>query len=286
MPRSRTPRKHLLLATGAVLALALTASGCGGNIEVPTPSGSRTVQLPSVSVSVPSISVPTLPTPSITLPTEGETPEETEPPQPTPTVTRTETETETAEPTPEPTATVTETATPTPEATEAETPSPTPSPTSTDVAAPAAEDDEGGIPAWVWWLLGAVALAAAVFLVVRSRRRAAWDEDLTVAEGEVTWLARDLLPRLRATGTREAAAGAWAVSTERVQAVEDRLTWLEATAPTEPRRLRAEALRDAVRDAHVRGTALTQPGSPYGFAEEVDAVVATLEGVLRPPVER
>ena len=285
MPRPRTPRQ-LVVVVGAVLATALTTSACGGNVEVPTPSGSRTVQLPSVTVSVPSISVPAIPTPSITRPTEGETPEETEQPEPTPTVTETETETEPAEPTPEPTETVTETAEPTQEPTETETPSPTPSPSATDVAAPAAEDDEGGIPAWVWWLLVAAALAAAVFFILRSRRRAAWDEDLTAAEAEVTWLARDLLPQLRATGTREAAAGAWAVSTERVQAVEDRLTWLEATAPTEPRRLRAEALRDAVRDAHVRGNALTQPGSAYGFTEEVDAVVATLEGALRPPTER
>ena len=282
MARSRTPRHHVALFAGVVLATALTTSACGGNIEVPTPSGSRTVQLPSVSVSVPSISVPAVPTPTITLPTEEETPDETVSPEPTPepTPTVTQTETETAEPTPEPTETVTETAEPTPEPTEAETPSPTPTPSSTDVAAPAPEDDDSGIPSWVWWLAGLLALAAAAFLVLRARRRAAWDEDLAGAETEMTWLARDLLPRVRATGSREAAAGAWAVSGERVQALEDRLTWLEATAPAEPRRLHAEVLRDAVRDAHARSTALSAPGTYTGFTEEVDAIVATLEGAL------
>jgi hypothetical protein len=292
MPEPRRTRHRASLVAGLALVTAVTASACGGSVEVPTPSGSRTVQLPSVSVSVPSISVPSVPTPSISLPTEGESPgttappETTAPPDPTPTVTQTETETETTEPTPAPTETVTETAEPTPEPAETETPSPTPSPTETDLAAPAAEEDDGGIPEWVWWLAAALALAAAVVLVVRARRRAAWDDDLTAAEAEVTWLARDLLPRMRATGSREAAAGAWAVSHDRVQALEDRLTWLEATAASEPRRLRAQVLRDAVREARTRSTALGHPGPSAGFAAEVDAVVAALEGALAPPPGR
>lgn len=290
MPRSRKPRHSVALVAGVALAAALTTSACGGTVEVPTPSGSRTVQLPSVSVPVPSISVPSIPVPTITRPTAGESPETTAPPETTaaPEPTETETAEPTAEPTPtpEPTETVTETATATPSPTETETPSPTPSPSQTDVAAPAPEDEDGGIPAWAWWLAAALALAAAVVLIVRGRRRAAWDDDLTAAEAEMTWLARDLLPRMRATGSREAAAGAWAVSMDRVQALEDRLTWLEATAPSEPRRVRAELLRDAVRDAHARSTALGHPGPVAGFTTEVDAVVATLEGALARTPER
>ncbi|GAA4410832.1 hypothetical protein GCM10023168_30960 [Fodinibacter luteus] len=277
MPGTRRPSRPTTLVAGLALAAALTTSACGGSVEVPTPSGTRTVELPSASVSVPSIERP-----SATEPPEAtDTPEASEPPEPTrtPDATPAPTVTETATSEPEPAETVTETAAPTPS--ETETPSPTPSPTETDIAAPASEEaDEGGVPAWVWWLAALGVLAVAVVLLLRSRRRAAWDVELEAAQAEVTWLARDLLPRVRATGTREAAAGAWAVSGDRVQALEDKLTWLEATAPAEPRRLRAEVLRDAVRDVHARAAALTQPGSDTHFTEEVDAVVATLEDAL------
>ena len=71
---------------------------------------------------------------------------------------------------PEPTPT-TETPTPTPTPTPTEEATPSPSPSVDDVV----EDDAGGTPAWVWWLIGLLVVGAAVGvpLIVRARRRAA-----------------------------------------------------------------------------------------------------------------
>ena len=49
-------------------------------------------------------------------------------------------------------------------------------------------------------------------LVVRARRRSAWDQELAAEEGEVSWLARELLPELRRAASREEVAGGWTVS--------------------------------------------------------------------------
>ena len=110
-------------------------------------------------------------------------------------------------------------------------------------------EDADGVPAGVWWLLAALVagLAIGVPLVLRSRRRQAWQSDFATSQAEATWLTRELLPELRRAGSREQVAGGWAVSSARVGALEDDLTALEATAPDDPDRARARALRDAVR---------------------------------------
>jgi hypothetical protein len=96
------------------------------------------------------------------VPTEEPAP--TVPPVPLPTVSPvpepTPTETAVA---PEPTPT-TPSAEPTPTASQ---PAPSPSPTSDT------SDEPAGTPAWVWWLLGIVAVGGGVgaWLVVRARRR-------------------------------------------------------------------------------------------------------------------
>ena len=119
-------------------------------------------------------------------PTEAEpsdTPAETEsPPEPsdspvasetpTPTLTSAPTEAETSE-------------APLP-STEATSPGTTDEPAEGD-----ADEDSEGVPAWVWWLLAAlaVALAVGIPLLVRSRRSKAWRaSDLAAAEQEVVWL--------------------------------------------------------------------------------------------------
>ena len=124
-------------------------------------------------------------------------------------------------------------------------------------------EDSDGVPAGVWWLLAALVagLAIGVPLVLRSRRRRAWQSAFATSQAEATWLTRELLPELRRAGSREQVAGGWAVSSARVGALEDDLTALEATAPDDPDRARARALRDAVRAARVRVEALVVPGS-------------------------
>jgi hypothetical protein len=141
------------------------------------------------------------------------------------------------------------------------------------------------VPAWLWWLLAALVLALAVGipLLVRSRRRSAWQAELASTEEEVAWLARDLVPELRRSGSREQAAGGWAVSSARVGTLEDRLTALTATAPDDPALQRATTLRDAVRASRTRLDALATPGTDQSLSTELDAVVTDLESALRPP---
>ena len=140
------------------------------------------------------------------------------------------------------------------------------------------------MPAGVWWLLAALVagLAIGVPLVLRSRRRRAWQSDFATGQAEATWLTRELLPELRRAGSREQVAGGWAVSSARVGALEDDLTALEATAPDDPDRARARALRDAVRAARVRVEALVVPGSDESTSAVLDGVINDLELALRP----
>jgi hypothetical protein len=252
--------------------VALLLGGCSdGGISLPTPSGSLSV--PSISVSRPSVTrSPSVEPPETEAPTEAPTPEPTETPTPEPTKTPRPTKsvvvTETA------TASVTETATPTPTPTETVTP--------TASAAPAATDaDDGGVPAWLWWLVAAVLAGLAGFLYLRSRRRQAWDAELDGAQAEVGWLARELLPQLQRSSTSDALAGGWQVSADRVSAAEDRLTGLEASAPDETRAARARSLRDAVRasriDVEVLLDARDQTGIPVALAAATARLLEALD---------
>ena len=130
-------------------------------------------------------------------------------------------------------------------------------------AAQAAQSDDGGTPAWVWWVLAAtlVVIAAAVTWLVRSRhRRAAWTRDLSAATEEVVWFARVLLPQLGQAPTAAQLGGGWRIAVPRVVALEDRLTQLASTAPMDDEATRARTLRDAVRSARGRiDAALSMP---------------------------
>jgi hypothetical protein len=136
------------------------------------------------------------------------------------------------------------------------------------------------------WLLAALAVAAAVGIpvLVVVRRRGRWRADLAATEAEVAWLARDLLPELRDTGTRDGAAGGWQVAgAGRVAAVEDRLTVLGSSAPGDADRERATVLRDAVRAARSRVEQVLSPGATEPVPPVLDTVVADLERALRVP---
>jgi hypothetical protein len=149
----------------------------------------------------------------------------------------------------------------------------------TSAAAPAA--DTNTTP-WLWWLLGALAVAIAVLipLLLRARRRGAWRADLEAAEGEVGWLARVLLPELRQASSLDQVAAGWAVGQGRVAALEDRLAGLEASAPDEPGRTRARTLRDAVGTVRRRLNVLITSGQVDTLQREFDAVAAELEAAL------
>ncbi len=142
------------------------------------------------------------------------------------------------------------------------------------------------MPSWVWWLLAALVVAAAIAipLIVRARRRGAWAAELTACEAEVAWLSRTLVPQLQQARTGEMAAGAWAVQAGRVTAAEDRLTALGTTAPDEAGAARAAALRDAVRGSRVRIESLLAPEvAPELVATGLSGVQTDLETTLNPP---
>ncbi len=266
-----------LAGLGLVVVLSLTACSEDGSIDLPSPSASPTrTDLPSRTGSLPS---PTRtpsrgeseePTPSpsgTSSPTEEESP--SEPASESAPPTRTTAPTETAS------GTVTATVSATP------TPSPSPSPDATD----SGTTEDSGTPPWVWWLLAAAGLAAviAAFLVPRSRRRSAWRAELAAAEGEATWLSRELLPQLQQVRSREELAGAWQVSAGRVVATEDQLTGLEPTAPDEAGRSRVLELRAAVRDARRGVETLVVSGEATALARDLGAIAARLSDTVSPP---
>jgi hypothetical protein len=126
-------------------------------------------------------------------------------------------------------------------------------------------------------------LVTALLLLRRSRARKAWDAELGAAEDEVAWFGRDLVPALRDSGSYASVSGGWAVAAPRVQALEDTLTRLTTTAPTDDRRTRAVTVQDAVRTARERMAALLVAGEGSQWSLALDQVQAPLLGALVPP---
>jgi hypothetical protein len=267
-----------------VCVLFVILTGCGGEGG----SGDR----PTLSSSV---------SPTRTLPAPSRSPGETDTPTAESTESPTPEPTDTAEPTrnPEPTRTPRPTRTPEPtepastepapqetqETQETSAPAtPEPSPSEDDSASADEDSADEGVPPWVWWLLGGLLLAAAILtwvLLARSRTRRAWRDRLAAAEAEIAWLARELLPQLRATGSREQVAGGWQVSQPRIVGLDDQLTVLESEAPADTDRARVTDLRDAVRDSRTRVERLVADSS-RDWALELDATIAVLESALSP----
>jgi hypothetical protein len=131
----------------------------------------------------------------------------------------------------------------------------------------------------MWWLLAAVLVVAviAIPLLLARRRRDAWRRELSEAEKELAWFARELLPELRQAPSREQMAGGWAVASPRVTAAEDRLTALETTGPDDDARARALALRDSARGARSRMETLTRTGASDTWKLDLDDIRADLE---------
>ena len=272
----------------AVVLLPIASCGGeeGGGGARPTISSSRT---PTASVPSPTRSFDRTESPEAPTPTRTEQPSEQPSEQPTEQPTEETQEprpTRSADPSRSPDGPATAgSALPTEQEPSPETPTPTASGTE-DAAEANADGDTGdeGVSAWVWWVLAALLLGAAVAvpLVLRARRRSAWDRALAEGEGEVAWLARELLPELRRGGSLEQVAGGWAVGRTRVTAAEDRLTVLESTAPDDVGRERARALREASRRAQAGMERLTGSGPHDTWALDLDAVIDDLEHVLRP----
>jgi hypothetical protein len=305
-----TPSPLMMRAVGlAVAALLLVSCGETGGAERPTASSTRTPNaLPSPTATLPnptrsperedsssasepeSERVPTrtperpeASSPAQTEPEDTKSSEREEtsaPTQPEPEDTKSSEREETSAPTqPERTVTRTQTSTATQSA-----PAAVPSPTTSPSVAPTSTETDGA-PSWLWWVLGALVLALAVGipLLVRSRHRQAWRDDLASAEDEVAWFARVLIPQLRQQPSFAEVAGGWNVAETRVIAVEDRLTALEPSAPDEAAVTRVRTLRDAVRTARTDIQTLLASGQPGATPQDLDAVATHLEQALNPP---
>jgi len=279
MPGRRT---DAVVASLTLLALLVPLTGCGGGSgETPSPTTSPTMTGSTPTRSPDRTQAPT-PTPTPTeSPSATRTPGPTRTAAPAPTsaapspTAATSTRTVTVEPTPTPTPT---TAAPSPTAA---TSSAEAAPESSSTASDEASGDDG-VPSWVWWLLAALVISAAVLipLLIARSRRADWQQRLAAARAEVGWLARELLPQLRATGSLEGVAGGWQIALPRVAAVEDELTVLESSAKSEEDALSARVLRDAVRASQERVEAVLAGGADASWALDLDDVVVTLESAL------
>jgi hypothetical protein len=301
---SSVPRHRAVVGLAAFVAIGLVVSACGSN-RPPRPSGSESVSvLPSRSVAstsrtplrtttgAPAPSETTTPTAPVTPTRTGTATESATTPTATPTatatVTQTATTTETATATQTATAT---TATATPTATATETPTPEPSPTANPTPAAAnSSTSSTSTPLW-WWLIIAAALLAAAaagwWLVRRRSRKRAWQDRFAASKGEVAQVARELIPQLSQAPSAQQIAGGWAVSADRVVAIEDRLTSLEATAVDDVGRTHAQTLRDSVRTSRSRLDALADIQDVAVARSELQAAAMQLEAALaaidRPP---
>ena len=194
----------------------------------------------------------------------------------------TATQTVTAAPSPS-TATQTVTAEPSPSTvTRSVTISPSPTASPSPSSSAAGESAETGAVSWFWWALGGLLLAAAVAtpLLVRAHRRRVWRADFATAGQEVAWFARVLVPELGQSGSLDQVEGGWSVGANRIAAVEDRLTVLEASAPDDATRTGTRTLRDAVRASRGRVEELLQSGDPDAISPTLNEVAAELEAAL------
>jgi hypothetical protein len=125
-----------------------------------------------------------------------------------------------------------------------------------------------------------LAAAVATPLLVRAHRRRVWRADFATAEQDVAWFARVLVPELGQSGSIDQVEGGWTVEANRIAAVEDRLTVLEASAPDDTSRTETRTLRDAVRASRERVEELLQSGDPEAISPTLNEVAAELEAAL------
>ncbi len=159
----------------------------------------------------------------------------------------------------------------------------------------AAADTSTATPAWVWWLIGLLALAAVittVLLVRRRGRRHAWEEQFTAAQGEVAWFARELVPELGREPTVQQIMGGWRIEAGRVSSVEDRLTSLAASGPDDPASAKARTVRDALRTARLQLDGIGVAADPpdvhallWSVAERLETALAQVAPGGAPPVQ-
>ena len=243
------------MAGFALAIMVLTSCAGGGNIEGP---------------ATPSRSASQLPTPTVSLPTPTRSASRPEAPSPIPT--KPSPAISSSRPTEEPTPPQEPTA----------TRSATKNPSRTPIGEETTTSKTVTAASWFWWALAGLLLAAAIAtpLLVRAHRRQVWKADFATATQEVAWFARMLVPELAQSGSLDQVWGGWTVGANRIAAVEDRLTVLEASAPDEVTRTGSRTLRDSVRASRGRVEELLQSGDPEAISPTLNEVAAGLDAAL------
>ena len=168
----------------------------------------------------------------------------------------------------------------------------TPAPSTTSTSSTLSAQPTTEPATWPWWLLGAVILGVAVAIpvLIARRRRNGWRERLALAESEIVWFARQLLPQLQQQQSVDQVAGAWQVTRDRVSALEDTLTGLQSTARRGPDEALARNLRDSVRAARIQlddvAAALGPMAPPADITttrDQIGAAILILETAIAGP---
>ncbi|MGX7680319.1 hypothetical protein ACSMXN_15610 [Jatrophihabitans sp. DSM 45814] len=144
----------------------------------------------------------------------------------------------------------------------------------------------GGVPSWVWWLIGALVLIGAgliAFLLRHRSRQKAWREKFGAATTDAAWFSRTLIPQLERAPTTDQIIGGWRMESARIVAAEDRLTGLASATKDQTDASRALLLRDAIRSARDRldnldasTDALTAGALLQSAAADVETALASL----------
>jgi hypothetical protein len=135
-------------------------------------------------------------------------------------------------------------------------------------------------------LIPALVLAAIVGLLLyrRAGRRRTWRDQLAAAQREVAWFASDLVPQLRQAGSSAGLSGGWSVAAPRIASLDDQLSRLVTSAPTDEDRARVTAVQAAVRGARDRVAAAVAGGDTHvPWSQDLDEAQTQLLAVLVPP---
>jgi hypothetical protein len=89
-----------------------------------------------------------------------------------------------------------------------------------------------------------------------------------------------LVPELGQSDSLDQVEGGWNVEANRIAAVEDRLTGLEASAPDNATRTGTRTLRNAIRASRGRVEELLQSGDREAISPTLNEVAAELEAAL------
>jgi hypothetical protein len=155
------------------------------------------------------------------------------------------------------------------------------------VAAPTTATSDGGTTWWPWLLLGLVALGVLTWFLLRRRRTQAeiraWDEQLTAAEREASWIEDSLTTQVLSGASTAEAQTIWTAAQPRLLDADATFHTLAQTAPDAVRGERATDVRGLLRGLveAVGADLAAPPGAGPDLFRARRAVVDSARGELR-----